>query len=417
MECSLRKKQFLGIIFVLLTVLGVGIITALGIVNYRYCQENPGGNDFLVHWTGTRNFLVNGISPYSDETALAIQTAAYGRKALPGEHELRFAYPFYSTLVFAPFALIADFTLARAIYMTFLEICLILITFASIRLVKWRPKVPSLAILFLFSLTWYHAIRPVINGNAVILVALCLVVCFLAIRDGSDEIAGVILAIATIKPQVVALVVAALIIWGITQRRYRFIFWFIGSIIFLIVLGIFFIPDWPLQNLREIFRYPGYNPPGTPGTALATWLPGTGQRIGYLLAGVLAIILFIEWWLVLRRRTEPLHQVWVLCLTLVAGQWIGIQTDPGNFIVLMLPLVLVLSLIEFRYKRLGPWVVTGACILLLVGIWSIFIGTIEYGGQPQQSPVMLFPVPMLLLVLLYWTRWWALKPRLTGFEG
>ena len=77
--------------------------------NYAFVQQNPGGNDFLVHWVGARALLVDGISPYSDEVAERIQTLAYGRPAQPGEHELRVAYPLYSVLVFLPFAFFSDY--------------------------------------------------------------------------------------------------------------------------------------------------------------------------------------------------------------------------------------------------------------------------------------------------------------------
>jgi len=96
-------------------------LAALIFANYQFAKTSPGGTDFLVHWEGTRNFFTTGTSPYSDDTALKIQTMVYGRAAEAGEHELRVAYPLYSLFFFAPFALIKDFTLARAVWMAILE--------------------------------------------------------------------------------------------------------------------------------------------------------------------------------------------------------------------------------------------------------------------------------------------------------
>ncbi len=141
----------------------VAVILFLGILlagvtwsNYQYTLKNPGGNDFLVHWVGTRVLFFDGISPYSDEAALQIQTLAYGRPARPGEHELRVAYPLYSVVFFLPFALISDFHLARAVWMTVLEAALIGITLLSLRLCRWKPSPLMLAGLLIFSLLWYH---------------------------------------------------------------------------------------------------------------------------------------------------------------------------------------------------------------------------------------------------------------------
>ena len=60
-------------------------------VNLQFAGNNPGGNDFLVHYVGTRSLLMEGISPYSDEVATRIQIAAYGHPAQGEEHELRVA--------------------------------------------------------------------------------------------------------------------------------------------------------------------------------------------------------------------------------------------------------------------------------------------------------------------------------------
>ncbi len=94
----------MSLVFFIVGAIGVIVLlVALERMNYTYCQQNPGGNDFLVHWMGTRMLLKDGISPYSDQTATQIQIFAYGHPALPGEHELAlpilFTRCFYSSLL------------------------------------------------------------------------------------------------------------------------------------------------------------------------------------------------------------------------------------------------------------------------------------------------------------------------------
>jgi len=404
----LRRPQGLRSKGWLLLLVGVALLVGLTLVNYRYAQQNPGGNDFLVHWVGTRLFLTEGVSPYSDQTALEIQTMVYGRAARPGEHELRVAYPLYSIVVFFPFALIADFNWARAAWMTVLEVSLVLLSYFSIRLVRWRPGALILGAYFLFSVTWYHAVRPLILGNAVILVALGLVAALLAIRNQLDELAGVLLALTTIKPQVVVLVLAVVLLWCLAQKRWKVVFWFVGTLLLLMGVAFLLLPDWILQNLAEILRYPGYNPPGTPGAALASFWPGVGKRLGYGLTLVLSLFLLVEWWL--GRRLPFRMFLWTVSLTLTISQWIGIQTDPGNFIVLMPALTLVLAGIQGRWKRSSTFWILITLLVVGVGLWVLFIATLEHGYQPVQSPVMFFPLPAFLLVMLYWVRWWAMRP-------
>jgi hypothetical protein len=148
-------ERYWFILFVLL----LAVLSGVAWGNYRFVEANPGGNDFLVHWEGTRSLLVDGLSPYSDEVALRIQKLAYGRPARPGEHELRVAYPLYAEAFFLPFAFISDFNVARAAWMTVLEGCLVALAFFSLRLTEWKPGILILTAFLIFSIFWYHGLR------------------------------------------------------------------------------------------------------------------------------------------------------------------------------------------------------------------------------------------------------------------
>jgi len=401
--------SFFNRFWYLSAILIIGVLVLVTWANYDFAQQNTGGNDFLVHWVGTRAIFVDGLSPYSDAVAERIQTLAYGRPALPGEHELRVAYPMYSALVFLPFALISDYELARALWMTTLEAALIGLAFLSLKLTRWKMSIWLLPFFLIFSIFWYHSLRPVINGNAVILVALALVAAFAALKTGKDELAGVLLAFSTIKPHLVILPIIFFLIWTISFGRWRTLGWMLISLVLLSISAALFVPDWPLQNLREILAYSSYNPPGTPGAAFETWLPAAGRQLGWALSALMGLILVTEW--VFVRRRELRWFLWTGCLTLVISQWIGIQTDPGNFILLFFPLVLVISMWVERWGRAGSVLTVITLFLLFIVPWAIFLQTVTYGNQPLQHPIMFFPLPLFLLITLYWVRWWAIKPR------
>lgn len=404
----MRSSRYNSVLSIVLVLVGLAAVAGITWGNYNYARQNPGGNDFLVHWMGARALIEDGISPYSDEVAVRIQTFAYGRPAQAGEHELRVAYPLYSFFLFAPFAGIKDFDVARAVWMTVLEVGLVSLVFLSLSLYRWRPTPLILAALLLFAIFWYHGLRPLINGNAVILVAVMLTGGMLAMRSGADELAGVLFAFATIKPQVVVLILAFIVVWCFIHRRWRVLGWLFGTTFLLVTSAALIVPDWIVQNLREVMRYPAYNPPGTPVAAFISWWPAFGQRLGWALTGVMTLLLVTEWWA--SRKGDMRSFLWTAGLTLTASQWIGIQTDPGNFVVLFPVLVMSLALLDERARGRGYLVIMLILLVLLVGLWGIFINTLEIGDQPVQSPVMFFPLPGFLLVLLYWVRWWAVRP-------
>jgi hypothetical protein len=398
----------------MISVAALVVLALLTWGNYRFASDSPGGNDFLVHWVGTRSLITEGLNPYSDEVALKIQEIAYGRAARAGEHELRVAYPLYSIIFFLPFALVGDFTLARAMWMSLLEVGLVALTFLSLRLARWRIGPIMLALLLIFALLWYHGLRPLINGNAVILVALGIAGGLIALRAGADELAGVLFAFTTIKPQVVILLLAFVVLWSVSHGRWRVVLWLVGTVTLLALSAALLIPGWILDNLREVIAYPAYNPPGTPRAAFITWWPDWGGRVGLVLSAVMAVILLVEWWS--NRKADFPGFLWTACLTLMISQWIGIQTDPGNFVVLFPALILVFSLMDDRWRTGGKPFVILSMIILFFGIWAIFLATVQQSDQPIQSPVMFFPLPAYLLVMLYWVRWWAVEPPTVWYD-
>jgi hypothetical protein len=365
-------NSYLNRFWYLFAILILGMLALVTWANLQFVKENPGGNDFLVHWVGTRALLVEGTSPYSDTVAERIQTFAYGRPAAPGEHELRVAYPLYSALVFLPYALIENYDLARAFWMTTLEIALVGLAVICLRLTRWKMNLWLIPLFLVFSIFWYHSLRPLI------------------------------------KPHLVFLPIIIVIIWTLTLGRWKTLLWLVITLVIMSVSAALFVPDWPLQNLREILRYSRYNPPGTPGAVFELWLPASGRRLGWALSAILGLVMIIEWKLVIRKEFRWF--LWSACLTLVASQWIGIQTDPGNFILLFLPLVLVLAMWVERWGSAGNGLVVFVLLLLFVGPWALFFRTIDFGYQPIQHPVMFFPLPLFLLATLYWVRWWGIRP-------
>ena len=198
--------------------------------------------------------------------------------------------------LFLPFSLIKNYILARAVWMTALELALIIMAFIAINLAGWKPPLWLQGVILLFSLIWYHAIRGIVNGNAVIFIALMLTSIFLLMRDDKDRPAGFLLAITTIKPQLVVLLIPFIIVWALYQKRWTLIKWFFGTLAALVLIGIFLIPDWILQNLWEILKYPAYNPAGTLAAALSEWSPGLESQLKWGILIVLGTLLLYEWW-------------------------------------------------------------------------------------------------------------------------
>lgn len=398
-----------GLQAVVLIILVAAILAGMTWANYRFALSSPGGNDFVPRWLGTRLFLTNGIDPYSEQATLQIQRYIFGRPARPSEDQSLFVYPFYSIFVFAPFSLIEDFDMARAVWMTVLEVSVFVIAGLSISLARWRISRSMLVLLMLFTALWYHSVRPIVNGNPSVLVALFLTLAFFAIYVKHDVWAGFLLALSTIKPQMVVLVCIFVLLWAVFQRRWLIVSSFFGSLGLMVFSTMILVPNWPLENLGQLIAYPQYTMPGSPGAILAEWLPGVGSQLGWVITIFSITLIIVEWYAALRNDFSWFF--WAASLTLVLTNLIGIRTATANYIALLPALILVFATWTTRWGSPGRWITIFSIFLLFFGLWGLFLATVEQAEQPVQHPIMFFPLPVFLLIGLYWARWWVVRPQ------
>ena len=381
-------------LWLVLLLLGLVSVAGLMVVNYNFAVQNPGGNDFAMRWLETRLFLLEGVSPYSEEASLAAQQMIHGHPAEPGQDRALFTYPIYAAIIFAPSSLVSEnYAIGRAMWMTTLELALILLAFIGIRLANWKLSIIGITGILLFSLLWYHGFRPLINGNVAILVALFVAAGLLAIRAERDILAGVLFSFATIKPQVIVLLIPLILLWAFSLRRWHLIVVFLGSLTLLTLLGMLFVPTWLIQNIEQILAYSSYTPPGTPASIFELWLPGVGQWLGLALTILLAYILLWHWRAAWGQGFAILLPT--TYLTLAITNLIGITTAASNFIALLPAVILTAAFLHKRYQRWGGWLAAGLLVSLLVGLWLVFWITVSGNFQ---NHILLFPLPVFVLV-------------------
>ncbi|MCK4899373.1 MAG: DUF2029 domain-containing protein, partial [Anaerolineales bacterium] len=309
-----------------------------------------------------------------------------------------------AVFIFAPFALIENYNLVRAIWMTVLEIGLVIMAVIGLRLADIRLSPWILGGAAVFSLLWYHGMRPLINGNPSIVSALFLAASLLAIRAKQDLLAGVLLSLATIKPQIVILVIPLTLIWSLSHRRWKLLSSFIFSLLILLIATIIIEPGWVSQNLNQIRYYPEYTLPGTPRSILEVWWPDWGFFIALAIAIITGIILLWMW----ANAWQASFKVylWAAFGTMAITNLIGIQTAVSNYVAMLPAVIYVLAALSFKVVRQGKWISLSLASAILIGLWVLFLTTQEGRGQ---SGLLFFPIPVFLLVTLV-----LLRPKTKG---
>ncbi|NIS79401.1 MAG: DUF2029 domain-containing protein [Anaerolineales bacterium] len=408
----MRSVYFSGTriaLFVLIPLMVFGLVY----VNFRLAMQIPGGNDFLARWTGAHYWLVERTNPYDEEVSLAAQVMFYGRPADPtsGESLAHFYYPLYAMIFFAPFGLLS-FPVARAIWMTLLQIALPLLLWIGLRIAKWNPGTALLALLMGFSIFWYPGVRSIFVGQFAVVEALLMAGALLAIQSRNDALGGILLALSTSKPQMAVLFIPFVLIWAVSVKRWRLLLWAAGSMVTLVVSSIILMPDWPLRWIWQIMDYAQYTKPGQPISIIASAFPDISRAL--TLGLTVIFLLYLAWEWVSAWQKDFRWFQWTAGLTIVLTNIVAFRTATTNYVVMLPALCLIFGNWIKRWGRRGTIAVLLAVLILGVGQWVLFFSTVQGNDE---SLIMYLPMPFLTLLGLWWVRWWSIRPEKLPLEG
>lgn len=384
--------------------IGLALVVLFAWLNIRITSHISEEDHFFPPWNRTRLFLTDGLDPYSNRASRLTQREVYGHTAQSGETQLLFTYPFYAMLVFSPFAAVHNYVFAQSAWMTALQVCILIIAFSSVIFTGWRPSLALLLTYLVFSLTWFYGFYPQMVGNLSLIVALCTTLAILCTIYRQDHLAGILLALATTKPNMVILVVPFVLWWAFSHRRLVMIGSF--SIMLTLLIGGAFIvqPDWLIGFLRHLVAYIQHAPPGTTARFFAQRWSLYGLQIGRGLSILLVLLLLREW--VQAYRKDETWFLWTYGLTVAITPLIGVQTSPINFMLAFPTLVVLFSLWEQRWQRAGRWFTVFVMGLLLIYPWVSYW---RHAGEPVMPASLFFFLPVTLMVALYWMRYWTLS--------
>jgi hypothetical protein len=389
------KKLLL--VIVLLSILGIAALYTFYTLNF------PGANDFYSRWVGGCALLREGLNPYSETVTRRIQEGMYGRQALPGEDQVAFAYPLYSLLFFWPLCLTKNYPLVQAIWLWLLLMGLIGATTLWMRVTKRQPNLWLLISTALWSVLLYHNFRALILGQFAVIVLLALVAALWAMQHGRDGLAGLLLALSTVKPQMVYLVIPWLLLWAAGQRRWRLWCSFGLSMASLILGSMILLPSWIPDFVRQALAYPSYTVYGSLTQMMVEFSLGsvfaaqTLSSITLILQIALALgglALGSRLW---RGTWEQM--LWMLGLLLLLTNFLTPRIATTNYLMLTPWALWAFFSIAASREGRGVLAVILLKIISAIGLWTLFLTTVE--GDFERAP-MYFPFPIAMALLLAW---------------
>jgi hypothetical protein len=307
-------------------------------------HERPRGNlsDLYPRWLGARELLRHGRNPYSREITREIQVGYYGRELdanRPGDpkDQQGFAYPVYVAFLLAP-TIASPFAVVTVVFQWFL----VLVTAASVplwfRAIGWRVRPMLLLAVIALALGSFPAIQALKLQQLTLLVAAMISLAMALLASRHLFSAGALLAIASIKPQLVAPLAACLVLWAVNdwRRRGRLV-WGLGLMLAcLFGGGEILLPGWFSKFLSAAHDYQNYA--GSMSMLDVLLTPRWGRILTLILIfGVAALI-----WRF--RKEPPGSRMFSLLMALILAVTVIIipMFAPYNY-VLVLPSPLLLG--------------------------------------------------------------------------
>lgn len=401
------KIRLLKSVSVVLILAILGMLT-VSFVHDTFTSKIPGANDFYPRWKGATLLLEEGINPYSTQATQHIQMDIYGRLAQPDEDQVAFAYPLYTVFLLAPLVLLdISYAMASAIWIVGLLAALYLGFVLSARLLLPRMPAWFTMIFFLWAILFYNSIRTLVLGQFAGLIFLLVVATLLALRRGHDVLAGFLLAVATVKPQMTLFLAVGLLLWSFRFSRFRFATGFLGTLAFLATMSFAILPSWLGDFLHQINNYMDYTATGPPVWVIAGYyFPQLGRSVEIGLTLLILIVLLLTWFRLSRRDHADDVLLPLAAATLLIGELIVPRTATTNQIVLFIPIMWIVGRAIAQDALSHGWLV---CLMFgtLVTGWLMFLQT--HVGI-WESPIMFLLLPGMALSLIVWEFHRTSKP-------
>lgn len=394
-----RRPDLLFLFIILAILLAAGGLT---IFNQQVLVPMGGDQVFAPIWDGARIASGGDGNPYS------ASSMSLSRVLLGDDYgEPLFLYPYYSLILFGPISEIAPYSLARAIWISVVMMCMVGLVFTALVLTRWRPKPGMVLAFLLFALGQFHSVRAVFLGSPAIVVGLLVALGLLMVVREQYGVAGVFFGLSIIKPDLVILLIPFVLIWGVSKRQMGLVFSILITGGLLVGGAFYFFPQWLLFNYVQFLEYFEQSFPASANAVVWRWLPGHNPRVMVVIAVVLGLWLMLEWWRAFGKDSR--YFLWAAALTLVFTNLIGVPTTLSNFVPLIIPLTLAFSTWVQRWRTTGVQITLVVMALLLGLEWGLSWLTMRADLAGQPTGVLLLIYPVVILVLLYWVRYWSLN--------
>jgi glycosyl transferase family 87 len=394
--------QSKAVLWLLLSILSCGSM-AYYVAEIWSANQPPHFTDFYAPWWGAHELLLHGRNPYSPEVAHEIQTVIYGAPAIansaddPSSIAGGFAYPPYAALLLWP-TVYLSFSSAQIVFLGVSALGTLLSLWMWLRVFRLRLAPRSWLTIALFVLGSFPALQAFKLQNLSLIAATLIAVTLFLLSANRLVLAGIFLAVSTLKPQFTIALIPWLALWTVSDwRRRRPLAWsFLTAMLLLVLFSELLLPGWIRRFVYILGAYRRY----TYGHSLLdVWFT---PMLGLLVAASFLLAVLLLCW---RHRSQPADSMPFFLVTslLLAATLTVIPTLAPHAQLLLLPgfLCLVRGRTLLSSTGVLPRLVVAATWALLAWPWIAAFGLLLAACRFPVSKLLRFwDVPLYTSPLL-----------------
>lgn len=361
---------------------------------------------FVTRYAAAKNWMKTGLSPYSQETYDMTADMFDEPYLVPGALDKgQFLDPATYVLFYIPLSFI-PYPIAKAIWMTIIELALVLTTWLSMKIVGLSLSLPETILISLATLFFYPHLKMILSASILPLYMFLVVWAIWLAMNKQGRMAGVLFFLAFAMVPVSIFIAVFFMIWMGARRDNSLASIFFVGIGFLILIGLILFPNWLGEWFGAYVKlYPNFTWIDIPIMRIGDLFPGASKQISIGLFIATVVYLFIEWYGLPSREQRGLQ--WKLSLTLVLLYLLNPLKPTAYLMLLWIPLFAI-------YKYLNEkWRVGGRIITWLsffgIGIIYWINGTKQEVFQAGDATILILLLPLITFIGLQYFRWWALK--------
>src|ERR1041385_2762282 len=230
----MRKTQILALGAVMALAAGMWLYVDRVLIEHQKAEAAasgaPRGNlsDLYPSWLASRELLLHHRDPYTLQITKEIQGGYYGRALDPSRktdptNQQAFAYPVYVSFLLAPTVKL-PFSDVQNLFRWFLALITAISLLLWIKVVRLQTSRTTEFMILILTFGTFPVVQGIKLQQLSLFAAALVAVCVFSLVKDWQVLAGFFLALATIKPHLVVLLVLWLFLWTISHLAMRWKF-------------------------------------------------------------------------------------------------------------------------------------------------------------------------------------------------